>query len=130
MKPSLFYECPLCGQAGEVALKVIDNAIKNNALNCQHCSAQLALTGDAEKVIAARHQDIKNLIPMQFIGMTMMCGSTLLNFSGVIPLGGMIVGYVIAIALLIKVFTTVFPNADLILIPAEPLLETAEGGHD
>ena len=42
----------------------------------------------------------------------------------------MIVGYVIAIALLIKVFTTVFPNADLILIPAEPLLETAEGGHD
>lgn len=121
MKPSLYYVCPSCQQEGEVTLKQIDKVIASHALNCAQCATPLATSEEANSILMARIQDIKGLIPLQIGASTLMFASTLLNFFGVVPLGGMAVGYVVAMLLFIKVFATEFPRADLIMNVAPPL---------
>ncbi|OCH13414.1 hypothetical protein A6E05_19305 [Aliivibrio sp. 1S165] len=113
MKTALHYNCPRCTGDSEIQIKEIDKLKKDNKIVCSICGGDLTLNEEGIKVAHKRFDDFKALMPYQLGVSGIVLLSTLLHFSGIIPTVGMIVGYLIAGGLFLKVQSTQFPEVHL-----------------
>ncbi|AUI88690.1 hypothetical protein BS333_20610 [Vibrio azureus] len=122
MNIALSYECPKCEQDAQVDAAQMNQLIKEGSISCVSCKQDLSLDENGTDVLNKRHNEIKSIQNHQLLVSSCLFGTTLLHFSGFIPLAGLIIGY--AIAAFLYMFSSPKQFEDLDLTFHEPAVNS------
>lgn len=93
MKIAVKYLCPCCAQHYDLKPKQFDALSKTQIIECVSCHTDLHVVEDDLPQLEQRRKVLQDKAKKLLIPTGIVLTSTLLEFGGVIPLGGLIAGY-------------------------------------